>query len=358
MADSVVELFATDPAAPRLLRVHRLTPYAVTGPVAALADAVPGGSPYRLPAVVDVARVNSKTWSNELVGELGLPGAGVSVFSTGELAVAVADAGFPAVVKDPFGVSGSGALAVPSPGVLRAITRTLDRQVADGKRVELLVQPHYVRRHDVSGHGELTYDGGWRWLGLCSVRNRGFRFTGAGPADDDVAPLEPALRAVADEVARRAYAAGYWGPLSIDSMVLADGTLVPVLEVNARVSLGRLTLDVDRTCAGEPDEPARCHLWQIELTAPPEITTGRLLHALRRDGLLYRLGAGNRAGCVPLGGVPAAAGQGGPERQAAPVIRWHCVLRCLPGEVSTLRERVLASLASVGLRQPGLAHAA
>ncbi|MFV2019323.1 hypothetical protein [Micromonospora sp. LOL_023] len=352
-ADDVAESFATDPAAPRLLATHRLDPYAVTSPITALAHASADRPTHPLPAVADVARVNSKRWSNEVVRELGYVGAAEPVNSTTELARAVTRVGFPAVVKDPFGVAGGGTLTVASPGVLRAITRVLDRQVAAGSRVELLVQRHYAKRHDLSAHGELGRDGTWRWLGVCSVHNRGFRFAGAGPADETVAPLEPQLRAVAGEVARRAFAAGYWGPLSIDAMVLGDGTLLPVLEVNARISLGRLVLQMERFCADGPGDPARCHLWQFELAARPGTTTGQLLGALRRDNLLYladgSAGAGRsaRTGCVPLGGVVAT-----------PVTRWHCVLRGVPGQAARLRERVLASLASVGLRQTGSAHVA
>ncbi|QFZ17868.1 hypothetical protein [Saccharothrix syringae] len=334
---AVEELFARDPAAPALLRDHRLVPYAVTPHVAALASSTP------LPAVADVARVNSKTWSNDLVVDLGLPGAGVVVRSTAELARAVADAGFPAVVKDPYGVSGSGALEVGTPGVLRAVTRVLDRQVAGGARVELLVQPRYDKAHDLSGHGELAEDGTWRWLGVRAVHNRGFRYAGAGPADGARARFEPALRDAAAEVARRAFAEGYWGPLSIDAMVLADGALVPVLEVNARTSLGRLALELDRVLG---DGALRCHLWQVELAVPPGTTTGHLVRALRRGGLL--LGAGSGAGCSVLGG-----GVVGP-----PTARLHCALRCGPGELDAVRARVLASFEAAGARPRGTVHAA
>jgi hypothetical protein len=334
---SVEELFARDPAAPALLRDNHLAPYAVTDAVAALA----GTSPTRLPDPRDTALVNSKTWSNDVVLDLGLPGAGVVVRSTADLARAVADAGPVAVVKDPYGVSGSGALEVGSPGVLRAITRVLDRQVAAGARVELVVQRRFDKRHDLSAHGELAPDGSWHWLGTRLVHNQGFRYAGSSPADGSLARFEPALRDAAAEVARRAFAEGYHGPLSVDAMVLADGTLVPVLEVNARVSLGRLALRLDRVLGAGA---LRCHLWQVESAVPPGTSVGRLLGALRRAGLHLD---GTGAGCVVLGGGVVAA----------PTARLHCALLCAPEDLAELRTRVLASFADSGLRPRGAVHA-
>ncbi|MDQ2586687.1 hypothetical protein [Saccharothrix yanglingensis] len=330
-AGTVEELFGADPAAPDLLRRHDLAPYAVTAGVVALDPTAD------LPAVDDVARVNSKVWSNDLVVELGLPGAGVVVRSSRELERAVTAVAGPAVVKDPYGVSGGGALEVRTPGVLRAITRVLDGRVAAGERVELVVQPLYDKRHDLSAHVDVGRDGAWRWRGACLGRNRGFRYAGSGPLDGAAARVEPALREAAGEVARRASAEGYRGPLSVDAMVLADGLLVPVLEVNARVTLGRLALELDRRWGGER---GRCHLWQAELAVPPGTGVDDLVRAVREDDLHER--------CVVLGGGVVAP----------PTGRVHCALLCGPTGLADLRERVLTSFGRTGARERGAARAA
>ncbi|MFC0527505.1 hypothetical protein [Phytohabitans kaempferiae] len=41
-------------------------------------------------------------------------------------------------MADPCGVGGRGILELSSPGLLRLILRALQRQVADGKRIELV----------------------------------------------------------------------------------------------------------------------------------------------------------------------------------------------------------------------------
>jgi hypothetical protein len=179
-------------------------------------------------------------------------------------------------------------------------------------------------------------------LGTRVLHNRGFRYAGSSPPDGSVARFEPALRDAAAEVARRAFAEGYHGPLSVDAMVLADGSLIPVLEVNARVSLGRLALRLDRVLG---TGPLRCHLWQVEPTVPPGTSVGQLLAVLRRDNLLHREGSG--AGCVVLGGGVVAP----------PTARLHCALVCAPEDLADLRTRVLASFADAGLRPRGAVHA-
>ena len=232
----------------------RIEPYAVVPQTKALDRAD------RLPEVAAVAAVNSKTWSNALAERLGLPGTGRVVRSTAELVAAVAAVDGPVVVKDPYGVSGRAALEVTTPGVLRAITRTLDRQRT---RVELLVQRRFDRVLDFSAHLEVSRDGGWRLRGVREMVNRGFRYLGSGPPSPELAGvLERAgYRDVLAEVASALHAAGYWGPAGVDSMLLRDGTVVPLLEINARQSMGLLSLALGERLPG-------CRLRQLDLSVP------------------------------------------------------------------------------------------
>jgi hypothetical protein len=194
------------------------------------------------PPVGVVATVNGKAWSHRLVEKLGLPGAGRLVRSIGELERAVEQTGYDAVVKDTYGVSGRATLAVRTPGVLRAITRTLAKQT--GREIELLVQPHYQVQDDFSGQLYVDPDGRVRTLGVTLLHNDGFRYAGSEPAPAALTEkltglgYPDVLRTVGEQLA----AAGYHGPAGVDSMLLTDGTLIPILEVNARCTLGLLTL--------------------------------------------------------------------------------------------------------------------
>ncbi|MYW93522.1 hypothetical protein G3I59_23605 [Amycolatopsis rubida] len=304
-----------------------MAPYAVLRDTVALAARL--GRADRLPAAETVAEVNSKTWSHALVRSLGLPGAGVVVRSAAELAAAVGTR--PSVVKDPYGVSGRATLEVTTPGVLRAVTRTLEAQKA---RVELLVQPRFDRRTDFSAHLRIDAGGRWETLGVQVMHNRGFRHAGSGPAPDALLAELAAtgygetLAAVAEALS----AAGYRGPAGVDAMVLADGTLVPVLEINARQSPGLLSLLLDRRVR---PHGLRCHLWRFDLKVPPGKGIGDLFAALHR--LRYR------GGTAP--GVAVVGGSG----LAAPGGRIYCALMARPGESATLRAGLLDALSAAGM---------
>ena len=320
-ADGTVEsAILADPPTRERLRAHgELRPYAV------LPDTVRLDWTDGLPAGDVVAEVNSKTWSNELAVELGLPGAGTIVRSVEELTAAVDGT---VVVKDPYGVSGRAMLEVATPGVLRAVTRTLARQ---DRRIELLVQPKFDKRLDFSGHLEVCRDGRWEFLGVQAMNNRGFRHIGSAPATDELLDLvrRSGYVDVLESVAKAVSAAGYWGPVGVDSMVLADGTVVPILEINARRSLGLLSLRMERRMPG-------FRLWQLEL----RVAEGQ--------------GVDDVIGAVQGLDVVVLSGSG----LAAPGGRVYLGLVCPSADVGRLQDAVVAALTAAGLTPKGVVDAA
>jgi hypothetical protein len=298
-----------------------------------------------LPRAGVVSRVNSKTWSNVLVHELGLPGYARVVRSVDELTVAVRESGPAAVVKDPYGVSGRGALLVTSPGVLRAIERVLRRQENEGRRVELLVQPVFPKRCDFSGHLQIERDGSVRFLGVQIMINRGFRHLGSGPAGPATLALldRQGYPEVLAEVGAALVREGYWGPVGIDSMMLDDDTLIPVLEINARISLGLLALLAGRRTS---ELELTCHLWQLELAVDPGRGIEDVVATLRKKGLCYRGDA--RPGVVVLGGGLLAAPGG----------RLYGLSYCQPSHASSWLNRVTAAVETAGMRPRRGSHAA
>ena len=286
-SDTTESALLADPVGLSLLRSHaEFRPYAV------LPDTVRLDWTDGLPAASVVAEVNSKTWSNNLALELGLPGTGTVVRSVEELAASVNGT---VVVKDPYGVSGRAMLEVGTPGVLRAVTRTLARQ---DRRIELLVQPKFEKRLDFSGHLEVHRDGGWEFLGVQAMNNRGFRHIGSAPANSELLELveRTGYVDVVGSVAKAVSAAGYWGPVGVDSMVLADGTVVPILEINARRSLGLLSLLLGRRMPG-------FRLWQLELRVPEGLSIDDVVAALPWPEVVVLSGSGLAApgGRVYLG---------------------------------------------------------
>lgn len=226
-------------------------PYAVLPETARLVEAY--GFSTAPAALATVYRVSSKSWSNALVRELRLPGAGILVDSVPALVDAVAGfAGVPVLLKDPHGVGGRGIIEISSPRVLSTICRVLTKQVERGLAVELLVQPRMDKVADFSAQFDVTRDGRVDWRGVQAFDNVGFSHVGTGPPAAAVSRRldEVGYRQVMTDVGAALAEAGYHGPVCVDSMLLGDGTVVPVLEINPRMSVGLITMLAARRLTG------------------------------------------------------------------------------------------------------------
>jgi hypothetical protein len=286
---------------PTELRDWELRPYAVLDETAELARR--HFPTTNLPGADVVRVVSSKTWSNEVAARAGLPGTATVVRTIDELAAALhAHAGAPVLLKDPYGVSGRGMVDVSSPGTAAAVLAALRRQADRGARIELLVQRRFDRVADFSAHAVVEPGGRVLHRGVLELENAGFRYAGSRSASPSL------LRTLAghgyDEhiatVAAALAAAGYHGPFCIDSMLLRDGTLVPVLEVNPRTSMGTLALDA---AALAPRHRVRLAVRRLPLpgeAGDPATATHAYESALRElddRGELLRAG---RGGVLPL----------------------------------------------------------
>ncbi|MEU8890502.1 hypothetical protein [Streptomyces sp. NPDC048442] len=313
-----------------------IQPYAVLPATAQLLRQLPGTAG-ALPPLSVVQQVNGKVWSSELAARLELPGAGTVVRSSAELAVAGQELQGTVLVKDPYGVAGRGTVEVAGPGALRRLVRRLQAQEDEGLRTELVVQRRYERALDFSAHLEVRRDGTWSLRGLQGMTNGGYRHAVSHPVPPDL-PAEldrRGYRAVLEKVARALAAAGYFGPAGIDSMLLADGGWLPVLEINARMSMGLLTLELDERAR---THGLRAHLWQQDMFVDHGADVTSLLSALRTEGLLY--GGDARPGVLPLSGGSLCAPRG----------RLVCAAFCAPDDFPALRGRTESCAAAAGIR--------
>ncbi|GAB7046441.1 hypothetical protein [Catenuloplanes indicus] len=297
-----------------------VAPYAVLPATAALATAT--GHTGSLPPVATVARVNSKAFSDDLVHRLGLPGAGRVVASTAELRRAVEEIGGPAMVKDPYGVGGRGILEIRSPAVLETVIGFLQRQA--GRRTELVVQPRWPKRADLSGYVRISRAGQVTPIGIQVAHHQGLSHTGFGPLPAgllDADRYTETLLLAAAELA----ATGYTGPAGFDSLLCDDGGLIPILEINARVTVGMLSAALDDRAR---EHGLRACLWRTRLAVPDGAGVDDLLDELHRDGLLYR--GGPEPGVLPLTGAALRP----------PRARLECALFCPPEETGRWRDRL------------------
>lgn len=275
------------------LRGGRPCPYAVVPGVPELVSRL-GLAPI-LPTPEVAQRVNSKVFSNDLVLALALPGGGQVVSSAAALAreTAALLPGGPFLVKDPYGVSGRGALIISDRDVLTRVLRHLERQEEEGRRVSLLVQPVLDRVVDFSCHFEIGA-AGTAPLGVQRMINDGHAFQVV--SQPDAALLERLDRAriwrTMDDIAAALQQAGYTGPVCVDALVLRDDQVVPLLEINARRSMGLLHLTLRRNLSLRG--PSELSVWTLSLRQ--ELGLGQVIQGLQREGIWFD----GQRGLLPL----------------------------------------------------------
>jgi hypothetical protein len=77
--------------------------------------------------------------------------------------------------------------------------------------------------------------------------NAGFAYLGSMSASEDfkIHLIESGYMEQMRKVAEEMYLDGYYGDVCVDSMILADNEIVPVVEINARKSMGLINYHVD-----------------------------------------------------------------------------------------------------------------
>jgi hypothetical protein len=303
MRESQASIFEIAQTAPPLL-VHELlagvsqvAPYAIIPATEAFCRKY--SLPFAGPALAAVVQVNSKVYSHWLAVELGLKDYGCQVGSAAELI----EEGRryltqgPLVIKDPFGVSGKGNLVIQSGTMVDRIGAHLAAQEKEGKNVSLVLEPFLAKKLDFSCQLCIEPDGRMHFLSLQRMYNQQLAYRGSSRLGaEQVAVLEQSgYFHKLEAVAARIYRDGYWGDLCIDSMALQDGTVVPVVEINARKSMGLINHYLD-----EFFSPDRLHssLGCLSVGCPGPFHFAELLEKLEGAGLLFT--QKQRRGIMPL----------------------------------------------------------
>jgi hypothetical protein len=223
------------------------TPWGWT-PTAAEAGAR-AGADVRPVAFDVVARVNSKLWSHALEVEMGWALPGASVARTPAELVSAAARACPGaedkwVVKSPYGFAARDRVLGRGPRVGWAQGAWAARRFARGEA--LVFQPWLEVSREYGVVAEVAGDGSHRVLGVSDLQTNG---AGTGTGYVLGRPPSPARMAELEEVAAvvcgRLHAEGYRGPAGIDALEHAGG-LHPLLEVNARYTMGFVALAVER----------------------------------------------------------------------------------------------------------------
>ncbi|MDF5722459.1 MAG: hypothetical protein PUP91_18615 [Rhizonema sp. PD37] len=157
----------------------------------------------------------------------------------------------PFLIKDEFGVSGKGNLLISSKQILLRIVTYILKQERDGKHTRFLLEPLLNKQTDFSCQLEIDGTGKTKILSIQKMQNSGFAFSSIQTAELwfqeflETSGYFEQVNAIAAELHR----VGYLGPVCLDSMVLQEGKIVPVVEINARKSMGFINHYIDRFLA-------------------------------------------------------------------------------------------------------------
>jgi hypothetical protein len=270
-----VRLVSTQSAKPQ--SHHIFTPWGWT-PSALMAGQQAGAIVRHVP-LTTVARVNSKLWSHRLEVELGLRLPGAATASTlEELRAAVRHAcplaGDKWVVKSPFGFAARDRVLGRGPTLEEPQARWTLRRFALGET--LIFQPwlEVIREYGVVM--EIYADGSVEIQGISDLQTNG-----AGTGTGYILGRPPALHhareleSIARIVCERLFREGYYGPVGMDALEHKGG-LHPLLEVNARYTMGFVAVAVERA---------------LQPTAPIFWSTKPGAQASRSDGVLLSAGS-------------------------------------------------------------------
>ncbi|MCR8645966.1 hypothetical protein NV379_25420 [Paenibacillus sp. N1-5-1-14] len=283
--------------AERGLQAAILSPYAITADTEAyLQTAGPYGP---LPDLATVVRVNSKIYSNQLLARIGEKCYGTETNIAAEIEAVgtrlLMEGSY--LLKDPFGVSGKGNLLIDNAAMQRRIADHLRKQEINGLRSHFLLEPLLLKETDFSSHWFIRESGEIEFISVQRMINHQQNYGGSIRADeafirlledaDYFLVMEKALRMLSED--------GYHGFVCFDSMLLKNGELVSIVEINARKSMGLINAYLDKVWE---QYGVTGWLTFLSLGLPEGFAFERLLQALSESGLLLTTPGGY--GIVPL----------------------------------------------------------
>ncbi|WP_240662601.1 ATP-grasp domain-containing protein [Streptomyces sp. WAC 06738] len=335
----------------RALGVVRLLPHGMSAAEEELCRRA--GLAAALPAAALAKRVNSKIYSRRVAAELGLPLAegweceSVAEFeAVAEKAAARIADGAVVGVKDAYGVSGKGIVVADRARRLEQVVRMVRRRAerTGDDRLAVVVEVWADKAADLNYHLTVGRDGSVRFDFVKEALTAG----GVHKGHRFPARLTPEQHAVVRETAAllggRLAADGYHGPVGVDALVRTDGSLLPVLEINARNNMSTYQTRLHEQCV-PADAVVLARQYDVRLPAP--VPFDRLAAAL--GPLLFDRAAGR--GALPDNHATVNAAFAGPEAPpAAPADgRFHFLLAA-PGQAAAdaLDAAVAARLTEFG----------
>ena len=294
--ESIYERLRKDKDSHELLKQGHMEHYALVPEFYDLCQALE--IPVSAPPLSLIQKLNGKSWSNELKWKYDLPARGIHVSSVAEYEEAartmLAENGR-VLIKDSMGVSGKGILLIDSPKMAERLAVHFRRQEEKGRRqFDFVLEPCLDRKTDFSCQFQIERSGKLVINGYQKNRSKGYAYLGSMPLGEaeyellQKAGYPEVITWIADEMA----SLGYYGYACIDSMITAEDQVIPLLEINPRMSMARFNLVL-----GEKLH-TQCSLGYTEGVSHGECSVSDVLTELEEAGILYTKARG--CGLIPL----------------------------------------------------------
>ena len=252
------------------------------------------------PGIEMVQKVNSKSYSHEMKDRLNIRNVGLVVHSSEELQLMgqklLSTGDF--LIKDLFGVSGKGNLLIPSIQILERIVSYIASQEQKGKTTQFILEPLLNKREDFSCQLYISTEGVITILAVNKLLNVDFAYTESCTPDQPFMQVleEGNYFTLMEKVANELFKDGYYGHVCVDSMILEDGEIIPLIEINARKSMSLIKHQVDRYLQRHE---LKGNLSFLSVSnEDPNFSYEQLLNTMEKEGLLYSLRTGK--GIFPL----------------------------------------------------------
>jgi len=182
-------------------------------------------------------------------------------------------------------------------GRAKRIVKYLLNQEKKGKKTSFVVEPLLKKITDFSCHFIVDKRGSIKILSIQFMKNKGFAFHKIKTGDEGFlnrlskTDYFHTLEKVGQALSRE----GYFGPVCMDSMVTEDEGIVPIVEINARKSMGLINYCLDSHLNGHS---AKGSLMFYDLRISREFAYENLFEKLKEAEILF--GKTGDTGIMPL----------------------------------------------------------
>jgi|GEM_PF-5594468 len=295
---SIYSRLAEDETARKMLKSSKIINYALVPEYYEMCEEV--GIECEEPKLSLIRELNSKAYSNMLKEKFDLPAKGVRVRSIDEYEEVTAEMlkeHGSVIIKDVMGVSGRGMLLIESAKTAERITSHFKKQQEDGRTdFDFILEAALDRETDFSCLFQIDKEGRANIDAYQKNYSKGYAYLGTGPLEQSEYALISAsdysdtVMKIADDMARQ----GYHGYACIDSMISKGFEIIPLLEINPRMSVSRFNFALQEKIGRD------CRLGYTEgkRNESGDTNTEKILKSLDDEGILYTRKRGK--GVIPL----------------------------------------------------------